>query len=361
MQFHPLLIFPAFGKSPKRLLVLQKRFIPWHSAFKINRIKKESKGWRNLLSRVIVKQTHWVGAFTLGTVFELPFCIWCLSPIFQFTYYIFFLLDVCHITMAFALASAYLWSLFDQNLNKLASGGLFIFFFLGSCIHKWAIKIESVQWIKLNDNKLKWVKTRLKQQTDYYFILLIFNVWASPHPSSSSFDGVIWPPPKKIQSEFSVLNAKEIATRKTYPQLFMWHRPYKVMDAGSVAHWLIADSWMGVISWYMYRGPHANRIGESGGRLSYYISTLFSYLLRALRKQLLPTDNLLLVDSGLGLDKINWKLESALERASQHSEQKLPSLPSWNDKCYCHIHKFSVVFNTLPFMLKAKTLIKQLK
>lgn len=35
--------------------------------------------------------------------------------------------------------------------------------------------------------------------------------------------------------------------------------------------------------------------------------------------------------------------------------------PLENDKCHCHNQKFSVVFNVLAFMLKAKALIKQLK
>lgn len=40
-------------------------------------------------------------------------------------------------------------------------------------MHKWTIKIESVQWIKLNDNKLKWAETCLKQQADYLFYLFV--------------------------------------------------------------------------------------------------------------------------------------------------------------------------------------------
>lgn len=40
-------------------------------------------------------------------------------------------------------------------------------------MHKWTIKIESVQWIKLNDNKLKWAETYLKQQSDYLFYLFV--------------------------------------------------------------------------------------------------------------------------------------------------------------------------------------------
>lgn len=42
-----------------------------------------------------------------------------------------------------------------------------------------------------------------------------------------------------------------------------------------------------------------------------------------------------------------------------HLEATAPQLE--NDKCHCHNQKFSMVFNVLAFMLKAKALIKQLK
>ena len=42
-----------------------------------------------------------------------------------------------------------------------------------------------------------------------------------------------------------------------------------------------------------------------------------------------------------------------------HLEATTPPLE--NDKCHCQHQKFSVVFNVLASMLKAKALIKQLK
>ena len=42
-----------------------------------------------------------------------------------------------------------------------------------------------------------------------------------------------------------------------------------------------------------------------------------------------------------------------------HLEATTPPLE--NDKCHCHYQRFSVVFNVLASMLKAKALIKQLK
>lgn len=55
-------------------------------------------------------------------------------------------------------------------------------------MHKWTIKIESVQWIKLNDNKLKWAETCLKQQADYLSYLFLMLLFSSL--SSTSFDEI---------------------------------------------------------------------------------------------------------------------------------------------------------------------------
>lgn len=50
-----------------------------------------------------------------------------------------------------------------------------------------------------------------------------------------------------------------------------------------------------------------------------------------------------------------------LERANQQPAHKLPCVLLENDKRHCHNLNFLVVFSILTFMLKAKTLIKQVK
>lgn len=52
-------------------------------------------------------------------------------------------------------------------------------------MHKWTIKIESVQWIKLNDNKLKWAEICLKQQADYLSYLSLMLLFSSLSSTSS--------------------------------------------------------------------------------------------------------------------------------------------------------------------------------